>query len=266
MDDLDQRDERGEPAATERATTSAEDQPTPAATTGAGDAGVVTSAPRMSLRGSLRDIGRSLVINGVVPLVVYNVLKGQGASDITALGVAAVVPAIDGIVTVVRRHRIDLISALALAGIAVSVIAVLIGGDPRLLLIRESFLTVALGIACFVSLVLPRPLMFYFGRFFATGDDPAKVARYDMLWQYAYFRHVNRVITLVWGAVYLGEFALRVFMVYRLSINQVLALSPLVFNGITIGVLVWTFAYARFAWRRGTEMEREAGEHSAEPA
>jgi hypothetical protein len=266
MDDQNTRDERREPMASEHAPTAAPEQPSPAATSGAGDADPVVSAPRMSLRGSLLDIGRSLVINGAVPLVVYNVLKGQGASDITALGVAAVVPAIDGIVTVVRRHRIDLISALALAGIAVSVIAMLIGGDPRLLLIRESFLTAALGVACIVSLVLPRPLMFYFGRYFATGDDPAKVTRYDMLWQYAYFRHVNRVITLVWGAVYLGEFALRVFMVYQLSINQVLAISPLVFNGITIAVIVWTFAYARFAWRRGTEMEREATPATSEPA
>jgi hypothetical protein len=100
--------------------------------------------------------------------------------------------------------------------------------------------------------------MFYFGRYFATGDDPAKVAAYNQLWQYEYFRHVNRIITLVWGVAVVGEFLLRVVMVYRLSINQVLALSPIVFNAITIGVIAWTFAYGRFAQRKGEQMQQEA--------
>jgi hypothetical protein len=174
------------------------------------------------------------------------------------LGVAAIAPAIDGILTVVWRRRIDLLSALALIGIAVSIIAVLLGGDPRLLLIRESFLTGALGIACFVSFLLPRPLMFYIGRYFATGDEPTKVAAYNQMWQYAYFRHVNRIITLVWGLVYIGEFLLRVAMVSRLSINQVLAISPIVFTALTIGVIAWTFAYARFARQKGDRMRQQA--------
>jgi hypothetical protein len=227
--------------------------------------GAQPALPNLNAQESLRGIGRSLVINGAVPLLIYNLLKSRGASDITALSVAAVVPAIDGIVTVARKRRIDLLSALVLAGIAISIIAVLLGGDPRLLLIRESFLTVALGVACFVSFLLPRPLMFYFGRYFATADDPAKVANYNALWQYPYFRHVNRVITLVWGVTYVGEFLLRVALVYRLSINQVLAIAPLVFNAITISVILWTFAYARYARRQGDEMRRQvAGAASPE--
>lgn len=212
----------------------------------------------LNMRSSIVSIARSIVINGAVPLLIYNVLKSHDAADITALSVAAVAPALDGIVTVVASRRIDLLSALALIGIAIGIVAVLIGGDPRLLLIRESFLTGALGVACFISFLLPRPLMFYFGRYFSTGDDPAKVAEYNQLWQYAYFRHVNRIITLVWGVAYMGEFLLRVVMVYRLSINQVLALSPIVFNAITIGVVAWTFAYGGFAHRKGTQMQGEA--------
>ena len=46
----------------------------------------------------------------------------------------------------------DLVSLMS---IAVSMIAVTLGGSPKLLLIRESFFTDAFGIACFVSLALP---------------------------------------------------------------------------------------------------------------
>ncbi len=150
-----------------------------------------------------------------------------------------------------RRRRIDLIAALALAGIAVSMVAVFIGGNPRVLLIRESFLTGALGVACFASLLFfSRPLMFYFGRYFETGDEPAKVAAFNAMWQYPYFRHVIRLITVVWGVAYTGEFLLRVVMASTLPIPIVVAISPVVFAAITVATILWTFAYARWARQR----------------
>jgi len=42
-----------------------------------------------------------------------------------------------------------------------------------------------------------------------------------------------------------GEFALRSMMVRVLSITQVLALSPFLVNGITLGLIAWTLSYAR---------------------
>lgn len=210
-----------------------------------------TPPPTASPRNSVRDIARNLLISGAIPLIIYNVLKGRGASDFTALVVAAVPPALGGLVGVARRRRVDLIAALALAGIAVSLVAVLLGGNPRLLLIRESFLTGALGVACFASLLFfPRPLMFYFGRYFETSDEPAKVTEFNAMWQYPYFRHVVRLITLVWGVAYLGEFLLRVVMASTLPIPVVVAISPVVFAAITVAAFVWTFAYVRWARQR----------------
>lgn len=192
-------------------------------------------------------------------------MTSRGASILVALAVAAIPPAFDGLYGVVRRRRMDLISALVLAGIVVSIIAVLLGGNPRVLLVRESFFTGALGVACFVSLVLlPRPLMFYFGRYFATGDDPAKLAGYNALWQYPYFRHVQRLITLVWGVAYTGEFVLRVGMAASaLPIPVVLAVSPVIFGAITVATMVWTFAYARRAHQHGEAMRRAQSTFSA---
>jgi hypothetical protein len=202
-------------------------------------------------RSTWRDIARNLVISAAIPLLLYNALSGHGVPALTALAIAAIPPALDGLVGVVRRRRIDLIAALALAGIAITVVAILLGGTPRLLLIRESFLTGALGVACFASLLLvPRPLMFYFGRYFETGDDPVKVAAFNAQWQYPYFRHVVRLITVVWGVAYTGEFLLRVVMVSTLPIPVVLAVSPLILIGISVATLFWTFAYVRWARQR----------------
>jgi hypothetical protein len=151
-----------------------------------------------------------------------------------------------------------------LAGLAVSIVAIVLGGNPGVLLIRMSFLTGALGVACFASLLLfPRPLIFYFGRYFETGDDPAKVAVFKAQWQSPYFRHVVRLIMVVWGVAYTGEFLLRVVMVSTLPIPIGLAVSPVVLIGISVATLFWTFAYVR--WARQRDKERH-GEWGAPPA
>lgn len=133
---------------------------------------------------NIRSLLRSIIPNALVPLLLYNLAKHYlNASDVLALSTAAIFPLVESVVGLVRQRRMDVIGVIALAGIAVSLCGVLLGGGSRILLIRESFFTGALGIACFVSLALPRPLMFYFGWQFTAGADPEKLARFNGLWQ-----------------------------------------------------------------------------------
>jgi hypothetical protein len=69
-------------------------------------------------------------------------------------------------------------------------------------------------------------------------------------------------MTLVWALGWMGEFALRVLMVWKLSIPEVLAMSPFVFNGITIGLIAWTIAYTRRQRQRGAEAATAANAKS----
>jgi len=145
----------------------------------------------------------------------------------------------------VTRHReVDPVALLVLLGIATSMLALVTGGDPRLLLIRESFFTGAFGIACLVSLTFPRPIMFYFGRYFMAGKDPQKRATFDARWQDPRARRAHRLVTVVWGLVYTGEFVVRVMLVYRASAPVVLVVSPFLTGVATILTVMWTFWYA----------------------
>jgi hypothetical protein len=110
--------------------------------------------------------------------------------------------------------------------------------------------TGALGLLCLVSLALPRPLMFYFGRWFATRGEPAAVAEFDARWGEPRFRRGNRLITLVWAGAFLGEFALRVVLVFTLPPVVVLAVAPVVLGAITLATIVWTYGYIARARRR----------------
>jgi hypothetical protein len=206
----------------------------------------------------IRGLLPSIIINGALPYVIYQLLKNYtSASDLVALAISSVPAIISAIVGIVRQRRVDLIAAITLVGIGVTIIAVLLGGDPRLFLIRESLLTVALGIACLVSLLFPKPLWFYIIRYFASANDPARIAWFNENWQYAGFRSYVRILTLVWGLTWTGEFILRIILVYSLSIPQFLAISPIIFYGITIGVIAFTFIYSNRARRRGERLRQQ---------
>jgi hypothetical protein len=209
----------------------------------------------------------SLVIDGLLPFLTYLLLTSYvpHLSQVVALGLSATFPTVNGLATIVRRRHLDILGAVVLVGIAVSILATLVGGDPKLLLIRESFVTGALGMVCLTSFVWPRPLMFYIGRQFSVGEDPVKIADFNALWQYPRARATFRVMTIVWAIGWLSEFALRVVMVWTLSIPEVLAISPIVFNGITIGLIAWTIAYGRRRRQRGAEARAAASARMAFP-
>ena len=204
---------------------------------------------------AIRGVLASLVIDGLLPFLTFVLLTAYvpRLSPVLALGLSATFPTVNGLVTLVRRRHLDIIGAIVLVGIAVGIVATLVGGDPKLLLIRESFVTGALGLVCLTSLAWPRPLLFYIGRQFSAGEDAAKIAEFNGLWQYPRARRTFRVMTIVWAVGWLGEFALRVVMVRTLSIPEVLAMSPVVFNGLTLGLIAWTIAYARRQRQRGAE-------------
>ena len=195
-----------------------------------------------------------------MPVLLYRLTKRYlAASEFTALSVAALFPLGLSIVGLIRSRTLDPVALLSLISILFSIVAVSLGGSTKLLLIRESLFTAAFGIVCFVSLALPRPLMFYFGRHFTAGRDQQRLAAFNAGWQKPEFRRVNRLITVVWGATSLGEFLVRVALVYTMPVAAVLVISPIISGGLLIATIVWTFAY----WQRVRARwvpERSAGE------
>lgn len=199
----------------------------------------------------------SLIINGVLPYVIFQ-LASPHMATVPALALSAVPAIIYTLSEFVRKRHVDLVGAISLVTIALGMLSAVLTQDPRVYLIRESFLTAGWGLLCLISLLFPRPLMFYFGRYFATGNNPERLAFWNAAWQYPYFRFTNRLITVVWGLAFLGEAVVRTVLVYNLSTSQFLAISPIVLYGITIAVIAWTLFYSRHAARRGAEMRQRA--------
>lgn len=227
-----------------------------------------TIPQKASRMATILSLVSSIMINVALPILIYWALKTYtGISDFLALVISGVPSLIDSIVGVIRRKRIDLLAGIVLVGIVITLILVALGGSPKVYLIRESFFTAAFGLAYLISLLFPRPLAFYFARYFATGNHPENIPWFDSLWQYQQFRHTMRVITVVWGIGFLLEAALRTYLVIVLSTVQFLIVSPFVLYGI-IGVLfVWMFLYSRQGRKKGEEVrQRMQAEQRATPS
>jgi hypothetical protein len=207
-----------------------------------------------------------IALNVAIPTLCYQLSKHYvSPSELTALLLASVYPTLKSLYDVLQRGELDPVSIVVLLGIGSGIAALLFTGSYRLLLLRESLFTFAFGLACLGSLLLPsrRPLMFFFGRVFATGNDPARRAAFDASWQYPESRRGHRVITLVWGLLFVAEFAFRVVLIYTVSPATVLAVSPIVLGAATVLAIFWTFRYG--ARLRQRSIERRNAQSAQRP-
>lgn len=226
------------------------------------------SSPATPQKGNVKativGLAFSILINAVLPFIIYTALTNYTSiSAYLALVLTGVPSIIDSVVGIIRRRRIDLLAGIILVGIAVSLIIIALGGSPKLYLVRESFFTVALALAYLVSLFFKRPLAFYFARYFSTGNHPENIPYFNALWQYGQFRHIMYVTTVVWGIGFLLEAAIRTTLVFTLSVQVFLIISPFVFYGAIGLILLWTFLYSSQGRKKGAEaMKRMAAEQN----
>lgn len=200
------------------------------------------------VRSAFRRFLLDIALNAIIPAVLYKLSKRYvSPSEFTALVAATGFPLLKSIFDLALHRELDPISVVVLLAIAASAVALLAGGSARILLMRESLFGAVFGIACFVSLLLPRPMMFYFGRHFLAGNDPLKRRGYELSWTLPEVRFNNRLITVVWGGVYLGEFAIRLALIWLVPVAWVLVISPVLLGSLTFVTIVWTFRRARRA-------------------
>lgn len=202
------------------------------------------SDPNPVNRPPIGNIVWGFVLNAVFPVILYKLSKRYySTSEFTALVVAALFPIGKSGFELIYHRQLDPISILVLLGIGADSVALLFGGSPQLLLVRESLFTGVFGLACFFSLLLPRPMMFYFARYFIAGTDPMRQARFNATWQFPEMRFCHRLITTVWGFAFVGELLVRLVLIYNLPAALVLMISPILMGVLTITTMVWAFAY-----------------------
>lgn len=204
-----------------------------------------------------------LLISLVGPVLVYR-LSSPYMPATWALLLAGVLPIARIGMNLVRHHRLNLIGSFALLAIALKILIALVFNDVRLVLVSDSLITAVYGILMLASLLTPTPLI---QRFIESilGSTPAPQSQ--QLSEYkpgAGTRSLLHTITAVWGVGLLLECVARVILVYTLSTDQFLVISPIVRYGFLGLLVLWAILHARIRRRRQPQPQESFVEQEAQ--
>src|SRR3954451_13507402 len=99
------------------------------------------SVPRSRLWGALLNWVPTIVLNIVLPIVTYSVLTDRGVGEVPALLISGVWPALETVLSLTIRRKMDEFSIFALIFLGLGVVAALGFNSSRLLLVKESVVT-----------------------------------------------------------------------------------------------------------------------------
>ncbi|HEY1448951.1 MAG TPA: VC0807 family protein [Caulobacteraceae bacterium] len=203
------------------------------------------------------------LINFILPIVIFDLAKPHWG-DVRALIASSAPPIVWSLGLLAIKRRVDAVSMLVLAGIALSLLAVLGGGSVRFLQLREKLVTVTIGTAFVVSAAIRKPLIYYLARATIMRRSASEAEEFIALRDNPHFRRTMTVMTLAWGFGLICEAAVATALVLNLSVHDYLIAGPIL-GYSTVGALsLWSFLYVRRARRRGEA--RRAAEATAKTA
>ncbi|WP_279581352.1 VC0807 family protein, partial [Fodinicola feengrottensis] len=151
---------------------------------------------------------------------------------------------------IVRNRKLNGIALFTISMMVVGNAISLLTGDPRLLLAKEAWMTMVVGLWMLSSLFARQPVIF-------TGAKlmmPSQQARDDWeeSWTHPEFRHVMRVGTVIWVVLLFADTAVRVVMAYTLPVDQVPVLNVVTWIVLIAAMQVCVRAYGKNLCTRDT--------------
>lgn len=185
-----------------------------------------------------------LACNALLPWLGYEFLQRHyGFNDFRALLWVTVIPVFYGLFILLQQRRASLVAGLSLFSLALSLVSAMLSHDVRMLQIRESFCTALFGSLFLFSVLVGRPLIWLMMREQA-GDGPQR-QRLELLMNNPHGRRFINQLCCGVGALMVGEFFLKWWMVNHLPIATVLWLGPLVLKVLAVLLLVVAYLSAR---------------------
>lgn len=183
----------------------------------------------------------TLTTDVAAPLVLYYLLRAGGVSVWTALIVGSILPILRITTIAVHRRRIEQPALFTLTLLTIGTAVGLVTADPRLLIVRESYLTAVTGAWILLTLRSTQPLVMTATLHFLP---PAGVESWQRAWRNdPRFRRLMKAMTLAFGVAFLLDAAARVLMAYLLPLDLVPVLSALLLILLLVAVVQVGKAY-----------------------
>lgn len=189
-----------------------------------------------------------------LPLVAYYGLRLAGHSEQVALLAGAGLAALRIVWVAVRHRSFDGFAALLAMVLAVGLVLSFVTGDPKFILVKESFGTAAAALVLLASCASKMPLVLVAVR---AGSSKAKRAEIDQLRaEVPQFHRAFVLMSAVWGVGLLLEAVLRVPLVYLLPVDVMTGLSVVLLLAAISLLSLWTAWYANRVQARHTNASR----------
>lgn len=191
-------------------------------------------------RGTLRTLLMPLAVDVAAPMACYYLLHGAlGTSEVTALAVSGVIPAVRVIAGIVRDRTLNGLAGLTLvvnvAGIALSFVT----GDARMMIAKDSALSGVISLFMMLTAFTARPVMTPGMRAFITRGNAVREAAWERLASGARFRRAERRFTGIWGAAMLADCVARLIGAFTLPVSTMVWLSNvLLIAALAVGLVV----------------------------
>jgi hypothetical protein len=204
-------------------------------------------------RNRLRSLAPIAAFDVGGPLALYWLLRLAGTSDVTALIVSGILPAVGVARGIIRRRRVDAIGALVLFGIVAGTVMGLVSHSARLMMMEGALPTAVFGLVCLGSLLTSKPMILRIA--IETSGDTARGHEIAAWTAHPAGQRAFKIITLTWGIALLAEAVIHVGIVATMSTGTALLVVKVLPWLVTGALLRWTMHYGRRA--------RQQGEHWA---
>ncbi len=172
-----------------------------------------------------------MLLDVIVPVAAYFVLRKAGLSSFWALTAAGVSTGLYAMFNTIRRRKLDFIGVLVILEILLTLGLLFLTDDPRVVAVKPSFYTALAGLYLVFTCFVGRPIVYLAAAPIATQGDPARTRAYELAWERSRdFRFRQRMMTAVFGVALIIEAAARVGVVYHYSpekLDQSFVLSQL---------------------------------------
>ncbi|QBQ99479.1 VC0807 family protein [Paraburkholderia pallida] len=193
----------------------------------------------------------ALCINVLLPWLAYRLALPHWGY-LQALAASALPPLAWMAYDYIRLRHFDALSALVLVSITLSLALTLLGRAPLEHAAEAPMISGSIGIVFLLSLLLPRPLVFYLARSKVTRKNRDGAAEFEQHWrEHPGLVAVIRRMTVVWGVGLVAENVLRCWIVWTWAGKPEPATVSAVVGYAVYGALtLWTFWYRRRFMKR----------------
>jgi hypothetical protein len=200
----------------------------------------VTSPPRgASAVKTFVELG----VNIGLPWLVYTLLSPH-YGDFVGLAASAAPPALWSLFELALNRKLDALSLLILGGILLSLLAVALGGSPRMLMVRDNLFSVPIGLAFLVSIWMKRPLIYYLASAVLARQSAEDLAGFRAAWGRPHVVRGLRLMSLVWGVGLIAQGVLLGWMAWTWPIGPYLLVSPVIGYGAMAVMGGWSWWYS----------------------